>query len=271
MSHAAEPTVGDVLQGRVTKIAPCGVFIALPGGFKGLLHKSQISWLKRKTRPCEFFAIGDQVTVIVREFARSKKRGMLLISLGYRELQPNPWELVEVKYPPGTRTQGRIIEFLPFGAIIEFDDGFPGLLHDSELSWTKARAKASELFKIGDLVPVVIQQSDKAKAKLHLSYRETLPNPWDSVTKDLPVGGKTRGRIVKCVEYGYFVELDNGCQGLWHKSSIPERFVAEVGSVLEFVVTFVDPLLQRISLCLPTCGSTRAPVGALNNIREQGK
>ena len=250
MSNSVEPKVGDILEGRVIKILDWGALVALPGDCVGRLLNSQISWSKSKVKASETFARGANITVIVHEAHRSKTHGQLFINLGYRELQPNPWKLVEEKYPIGARAEGRIIEFLPFGATVELEGGFSGLLHDSEISWTNRNAKASETFGIGDTVSVVVKHTDKDKGKLHLSYRETQPDPWASVEQALPVGTHTKGRVVRCVDYGAFVELNNGCIALLHKSQTPAAFDADVGNLLDVVITVVDPLARRISLAL---------------------
>lgn len=250
VSNSVEPKVGDILEGRVVKILDWGALVALPGDCVGRLPNSQISWSKRKVKASEAFARGANITVIVHEVNRSKTHGKLFISLGYRELQPNPWNLVEEKYPVGVRVEGRIVEFLPFGATVELEDGFSGLLHDSEISWTNRNAKASETFGIGDTVSVIVKHTDKGKRKLHLSYRETQPDPWASVEQALPVGTHTKGRVVKCVDYGAFVELNNGYIALLHKSQAPVAFDADVGELLDVVITDVDPMARRISLAL---------------------
>ncbi len=250
MSNSVEPKVGDILEGRVIKVLDWGALVALPGDCVGRLLNSQISWSKRKVKASESFTCGANITVIVHEVHRSKTHGKLFVILGYRELQPNLWNLVEEKYPVGTRAEGRIVEFLPFGATVELEDGFSGLLHDSEISWTNRNAKVSETFRIDDTVSVVVNYSDKGKRKLHLSYRETQPDPWVGVEQAFPVGTHTKGRVVRRVDYGTFVELNNGCVGLLHKSQVPTTFDAEAGKLLDVVITGVDILARRISLSL---------------------
>lgn len=250
VSNSVEPKVGDILDGRVIKVLDWGALVALPGDCVGRLPNSQISWSKKKVNASEVFARGANITVIVHEVNRSKTHGKLFVSLGYRELQPNPWNLVEEKYPVGARAEGRIVEFLPFGATVELEDEFSGLLHDSEISWTNRNAKVSETFRIGDTVSVVVSYSDKGKRKLHLSYRETQPDPWVGVEQTFPVGTHTKGRVVRRVDYGTFVELNNGCVALLHKSQVPATFDAEAGKLLDVVITDVDPLTRRIALAL---------------------
>ncbi|MBS0298977.1 MAG: 30S ribosomal protein S1 [Proteobacteria bacterium] len=250
MSNSVEPKVGDILDGRIIKLLDWGALIALPGDCVGRLSNSQISWSKKRTSASEVFVHGANITVVVHEVNRSKTHGKLFVSLGYRELQPNPWSLVEEKYPIGTRTEGKLIEFLPFGATVELDDEFSGLLHDSEISWTNRNAKVSETFCIGDKVSVVVIYSDKGKRKLHLSYRETQPDPWLGVEQMFPVGMHTEGLVVRRVDYGTFVELNNGCIALLHKSQVPPTFDAEAGKLLDVVITDVDSLAKRISLTL---------------------
>lgn len=250
MSHFVEPKAGDILQGRVIKILDWGALVALPGDCVGRLPNSQISWSKKKAKASEPFANGADITVIVHEINRSKTHGKLFITLGYRELQPNPWDMMEEKYPIGTRVEGTIVEFLPFGATVQLEGEYSGLLHDAEVSWTNRNANASEMFRIGDTIPVIVKPPHKGKQRLHLSYRETQPDPWASIEQTFPVGTHTKGRVVSCVQYGAFVELNNGCIALLHKSQMPSSFCPSVGSPIAVVITAVDPLARRVSVAL---------------------
>jgi len=253
MSNSAEPQVGDILGGRIVKFFEWGALVALPGGFVARLPNGHISWSRQKTKADEVFRVGESIRVTVREANRSKAHGKLFITLGYRELQPNPWNDVEEQYVAGMHINGRIVEFLPFGATVKLDDHISGLLHDSEISWTDRNAKASKTFKIDDPVTVLITHIDKDKRKLYLSYRETQPNPWESITHTFPIGTRTNGLVLKHADYGFFIKLSNGCVALLHNSQTPATFMADVGSVVNVVVTDVDSVGRRIALALPTC------------------
>ncbi len=192
----------------------------------------------------------SNITVIVHDVNRSKAHDKLFIHLGYRELQPNPLDIARGRYVEGSVVEGRIVEFLDFGAIVELADGIQGLLHDSEVSWTDRDAKASHQFAMGDVVPVRVRHSYKGKSKLTLSYRETQPDPWESVEQEYPVGTRTTGKVLKQVEYGVFVALGNGCVGLLHKSHMADTLDATKGQVINIVVAEVDAKQKRISLSI---------------------
>jgi small subunit ribosomal protein S1 len=253
MSNSIEPKVGDIIDGRIVKFLDWGALIALPGGFVARLPNAHISWSKQKVRVDDLFRIGEGIRVTVREASRSKAHGKLFITLSYRELQPNPWDDVEEKFPVGTHVSGRIIDFLPFGAIVKLDDHISGLLHDSEISWTDRDAKTSKVFKIDDLIIAFVTHVDKDKRKLHLSYRETQPNPWDSIADTFPIGTHTNGHVLKCTEYGFFIKLSNGCVALMHNSKVPTAFTADVGSIVNVVIIDVDSVGRRIAVALPAC------------------
>lgn len=165
----------------------------------------------------------------------------LLDILSYRARQ---------KYPTGTRATGTIIELHKYGATVQLEDGYLGLLHNREVSWTNRHAKASEIFQPRETIPVVVKPSYEGNKGLQLSHRETQPDPWVSIEQTFPPGTYAKGRIIRCVDYGVFVELKNGCVALLHKSQMPNSFYPILGNFISVVITAVDSVARRISLAL---------------------
>ncbi|MCX6357323.1 MAG: 30S ribosomal protein S1, partial [Candidatus Aureabacteria bacterium] len=241
--------VGDNIEGMVKNITDFGAFIDL-NGIDGLLHITDMSW-GRVSHPSEVLAVGDRVTVKVLEFDKTKER----ISLGLKQLLPNPWDTIEDRYPVGSRAKGRVVNIVPYGAFIELEKGIEGLVHISELSWTRKINHPSEVLGIGDTVEAMVLNVDREAQKISLGLRQTEVNPWTHVEEKYPVGTVIKGRIRNIVPYGAFIELEEGLEGLIHISDIswtrklnhPSEVVKK-GDVVEAKVLSVDQANKKVSL-----------------------
>jgi len=205
---------GGVVEGAVTNITDYGLFIDL-GGIDGLVHVTNIAWSKTG-HPSELYQIGDQITVKVLSFDREKER----VSLGIKQLTADPWTGIEEKYPVGTQVSGRIATLKKYGAFVELEEGVEGLVHISEMSWTRKVMHPSELFRVGDTVETIVLSMDVAKKRISLSVKQLEPNPWDVITEEYPIGAIIEGKIKNITDFGVFVGIDKGIDGLVHISDI---------------------------------------------------
>jgi small subunit ribosomal protein S1 len=240
------PEVGAVVQGRAIRFLEHGALLDIGNGLKGLLHDSHVSWQNKLAKANEFLKIGEELDVVVLEVKRSKRQ-RVFASVSWLQTQENPWETAEEKHPVGSRTKAIVIDFLPFGAIVEFPTGFRALVHDSEVSWTERKPKAKNFLRAGDEIEVFIQLLDKTKRRIHASYRRAIENPWATFLEKYPIGTVTTGQVVLAREYGAFVMLANGCTGLFHNSQFPPGVSAiGLGESVAIVVLSYDQEKQRI-------------------------
>jgi small subunit ribosomal protein S1 len=254
--RAKEATMADLEEGRVVagvvkNITDYGVFVDL-GGLDGLLHITDISW-GRVGHPSEYFSIGDEVDVVVLRFDRERER----VSLGYKQRFEDPWILVPEKYPVGKRVHGKVVSIVDYGAFVVLEEGVEGLIHVSEMSWTKKVKNPRSILEIGREVDVVVSDVDVEKRRLSLSLRATEPNPWEQVAETHHVGSRVRGVVRNLTDFGAFVEIIPGVDGLVHISDMswtrrinhPSE-VVQKGQEVEAVITAIDIVNQRISLSM---------------------
>lgn len=242
---------GQLRRGRVKNITDFGAFVDL-GGMDGLLHITDISW-GRVSHPSEVLAIGDEVEVIILNF--DKERGR--ISLGLKQKTTNPWIKAEEKYPAGSKVKGRVVNITSYGAFVQLEEGIEGLVHISEMSWTRHFSHPSEMLAIGDIIEVVVLNLDKERQRISLGMKQIEANPWLHMEEKYPVGTKIEGRIRNITDYGAFIELGEEIDGLIHisdmswsgRASHPSEIVKK-GERLEAVVLAVDPENRKISLGL---------------------
>jgi small subunit ribosomal protein S1 len=246
LSHLEE---GMIVTGTVKNITDYGVFIDL-GGIDGLLHVTDISW-GRVGHPSEYFKVGDEVKVVVLRVDREKER----VSLGYRQRFEDPWTHVEVRYPVGKKITGKVTNVVDYGAFVELEEGVEGLIHVSEMSWTKKVKNPKSLLHPGQEVEVVITEVDVDKRRLSLSLRQAEPNPWEEFASR--VGSKVKGVVRNLTDFGAFVELEPGVDGLVHVSDMawtrrlshPSE-VVQKGEEIEALIIAMDIPNQRISLSI---------------------
>jgi len=246
-----EIKVGQVRKGSVKNITDFGVFVDLDG-MDGLLHITDMSW-GRINHPTELVKVGDELEVVILDVNLEKER----VSLGLKQRSNNPWENIQAKYPVGSRLRGKVVNLVPYGAFVEIEQGVEGLVHVSEISWTKRIARASDVLTVGQEVDVVVLNVNREEQKIALGIRQTEENPWDGVRMRYPLGARVSGKVRNLTSYGAFVELEEGIDGMVHVSDMswtrkinhPSE-VLKKGEEVAAVVLEVDPDNQRISLGL---------------------
>ncbi len=244
-----EINTGDLRQGVVKNITDYGAFVDLDG-IDGLLHITDMSW-GRVSHPSQMLKIGEEINVMIIEVDRERER----ISLGLKQTTKNPWDEIEQRYPLGGKVRGKVVNLVPFGAFIELDQGVEGLVHVTELSWTKRINKPSEVLSVGDEIDAVVLGIQKEEQKISLGVRQLEPNPWDAVRHNYPVGARVRGKVRNLTSYGAFVKLEEGIDGMIHVSDMswtrkinnPSEVVKK-GDEVDAIVLDVEPENQRISL-----------------------
>ena len=204
--------VGAIMEGRVKNITDFGVFIDL-GGIDGLLHITDLSW-GRINHPSEMISMDDTLTVKVIDFDNEKKR----VSLGLKQLTPHPWETIETDFPQGQRVEGKVVSMTNYGAFIEIKSGIEGLIHVSEMSWTRHIKNPSELYSLGDEVEAIVLSIDVDERKISLGAKQLTDDPWDKIEEKYNVGTIVKGKVINLTQFGAFVELEEGIDGLIHVS-----------------------------------------------------
>ncbi len=242
---------GQIRTGTVKNIADFGVFIDL-GGMDGLLHITDMSW-GRISHPSEVVAIGDKIDVKILNIDKENMR----ISLGLKQKTESPWKGIDEKYPIGFKIKGKVVNIVPYGAFIELEKGVEGLIHISEFSWTRRISHPSEMLAIGDIIEAVVLNLNVENQKIALGIKQTETDPWQGISSKYPSGTKVKGRVRNLTDYGAFVELEEGIDGLIHISDMswtrklnnPADFLKK-GQKLEVVVLTVDEVNHKISLGL---------------------
>ena len=240
---------GQLRKGVVKNITDFGAFIDLDG-MDGLLHITDMSW-GRITHPSEMLKQGEEVNVMIIEVNREKER----VSLGLKQTTKNPWDEIDRKFPVGAKVHGKVVNLVPYGAFIEIEPGVEGLVHITEMSWTKRITKPGELLKVGQELDAVVRGIQKEEQKISLGLRQLEPNPWDMVRHNYPIGARVRGKVRNMTTYGAFIELEEGIDGMVHVSDMswtrkvnhPSE-VLKKGDEVDAIVLDVDPSQQRISL-----------------------
>ena len=221
---------GSQVQGRVVSLKDYGAFVELEEGIEGLIHVSEMSWTRRIKHPSKVVAVGDTVDAVVLDIDAKNNR----ISLGMKQLEPNPYESLTEKYPLGTIVGGRVRNIADFGIFVEIEEGIDGLVHISDLSWTQRIKHPSELFQKGDDVEAVVLniEMEGEKPKISLGIKQLIEDPWDRIPLDYPTGQIAEVKIIKILDFGAFVELEKGVEGLIHVSEISDERVSDPRKVL---------------------------------------
>src|SRR5450432_2944453 len=253
-SRAAEKYVpGTVVRGKVVSLKDYGAFIELEEGIAGLVHISEMSWTRRVKHPSKVVAVGDTVEAVVLDIDPRQNR----ISLGIKQLEPNPFASLKEKYPPGTVVKGVIRNIADFGIFVEIEEGIDGLVHVSDLSWTQRVKHPSELYQKGDEVEAVllnIDTGDGDKPKISLGIKQLVPDPWDRIPYDYPAGKIVECKVIKVLDFGAFVEIERGVEGLIHVSEFSEDRVEDAkgfvkpGQMLKAEIIGVDTAERKIGL-----------------------
>ena len=247
----SEMQVGDLRMGKVKNIVDFGAFIDL-GGVDGLLHITDMSW-GRLSHPSEMLQVGQDIEVLIRDIDMSKER----VSLGYKQKTNNPWNEVDSKYPVGSKVSGVVVNIMPYGAFVELERGVEGMIHVTEMSWTKRITKPTEVVSQGETVEAVVHDIDKENKRISLSLRQLDRNPWEMLLEKHPVGSKVTGKVRNMTTYGAFVEIENDIDGMIHVSDMswtrkinnPSELL-NVGDEVEAIILDINPDQQRVSLGL---------------------
>jgi small subunit ribosomal protein S1 len=244
--------VGDKVKGKVVSLTDYGAFVELEDGVEGLIHVSEMSWTKRVKHPNKLLNVGDEVESVVLALDIPNRR----ISLGLKQVEPNPWDVIGEKFPVGTIIEGQVKNITDFGVFVGVDEGIDGLVHISDLSWTKRVKHPSELFKKGDTVKAVVLNIDRDNERFSLGIKQLTPDPWDAIPTKYAPGTIVRGKATSVTDFGVFLEIEEGIEGLIHVSELSKEKVespkdlAQVGDELEATVLHVDTVDRKIALSI---------------------
>ncbi len=247
---AAKYPIESRVVGKVVSLTDYGAFVELEEGVEGLIHVSEMSWTKRIKHPNKVLNIGDEVESVVLALDSENRR----ISLGLKQIEPNPWEVIGEKFPIGTIIEGQVKNITDFGVFVGVDEGIDGLVHISDLSWTKRIKHPSDAFKKGDLVKAVVLNIDRENERFSLGIKQLNSDPWESVPVRYARGTIVKGKVTSVTDFGIFIELEEGIEGLIHVSELSKEKIdnpkdfAEVGAVLEAAVLQVDTVDRKIAL-----------------------
>jgi len=244
--------VGSRIEGRVVSLTDYGAFVEVAEGIEGLVHVSEMSWTRKVRHPSKIVQVGDMVEAAVLNVDPERKR----ISLGMKQVMPDPWEVIDEKYPVGTTLEGRIKNVTDFGVFIGIEDGIDGLVHISDLSWSKRVKHPSEIYKKGDVVKAVVLNVDKENRRFSLGIKQAQIDPWERVAERFPVGSIVEGAVTNVTDFGVFVEIEEGVEGLIHVSEISKEKVKtpagqfNVGDKVTAKVVHLSPEERRIGLSI---------------------
>ena len=246
--------VKETTKGKVVSITDYGVFVELEEGVEGLIHVSEMTWSKKPRHPSKMVSVGDEVEVMVLNIETETKR----ISLGMKQLQPNPWDLVTDNYPVGSVIEGKIKNITDFGVFIGIEEGIDGLIHVSDLSWTERIKHPSEKYAKGETIQAVVLKIDKENERFSLGIKQMVPDPWQAAYNNYPSGTVVEGEITNVTDFGVFVKLEEGIEGLVHVSELSKDKVKtpvgmyQMGDVLKAIVINVSAKDRKIGLSVKT-------------------
>ncbi|MDD2319389.1 MAG: 30S ribosomal protein S1 [Geobacteraceae bacterium] len=252
LSVEAKYHTGDRIVGTVVSLADYGAFVSLEEGVEGLVHVSEMSWTKRVRHPSELLKVGDEVAAEVLGVDVPSRR----ISLGLKQIQMNPWTVIGDKYPVGTKIEGQIKNVTDFGVFIGVEDGIDGLVHVSDMSWTKRIKHPSELYSKGQIVQAVVLNIDPENERLSLGIKQLVLDPWNEIPQKYKPGTKVKGKVTSVTDFGIFLEIEEGIEGLIHVSELSQEKVASpkgfanIGDEIEAMVLNIDPDDKKIALSI---------------------
>ncbi len=244
--------VDTKVQGKVVSLTDYGAFVELQDGVEGLIHVSEMSWTKRIKHPNKLLTVGDEVETVVLALDTPNRR----ISLGLKQIEPNPWEVIGEKFPLGTIIEGQVKNITDFGVFVGVDEGIDGLVHISDLSWTKRVKHPSEIFKKGDTVKAVVLNIDRENERFSLGLKQLSPDPWESIPVKYAPGTIVSGKATSVTDFGVFLEIEEGIEGLIHVSELSQekvespKDIVKVGDALEAAVLNVDTMDRKIALSI---------------------
>jgi small subunit ribosomal protein S1 len=244
--------VGSRVTGKVVSLTDYGAFIELEEGIEGLIHVSEMSWTRKIRHPSKVVSVGEEVEAVVLDIKPESRR----ISMGMKQVVPNPWDVISEKYPIGTTIEGKIKNITDFGLFIGIDEGIDGLVHISDISWTRRIKHPSELYKKGDVVQAIVLDIEKENERFSLGIKQLQDDPWASVAQRYEVGKEITGTITNLTDFGIFVELEEGIEGLVHVSEISKEKIKtptekfKIGDVISARVMNINSDERRIGLSI---------------------
>ena len=248
----AKYPIGTRIRGKIVSLAPYGAFVEIEEGVEGLVHVSEISWTKRIQRASDVLKAGEEVEAVVLSINMEEKK----ISLGMRQTEENPWEVAALKYPIGSLVKGKVRNFTSYGAFVEIEEGVDGMIHVSDMSWTRKINHPSEVLKKGEEVETIVLEIDSANQRISLGLKQAQEDPWARITDSYKEGQKIKGKVTKLTNFGAFIELEDGIDGLVHISQISDAHIEKVKDVLnigdevEARIVKIDPVEHRIGLSI---------------------
>jgi small subunit ribosomal protein S1 len=252
--------IGSKVKGKVVNLVPYGAFIEIQEGVEGLVHVTELSWTKRISKPSEVLRIGEEVEAVVLGIQKEEQK----ISLGTRQLETNPWEMARHNYPVGARVRGKVRNLTTYGAFVELEEGIDGMVHVSDMSWTRKVNHPSEVVKKGDEVDATVLDVDADSQRISLGMKQLSSDPWDEIETHFKIGDMVKGKVSKITSYGAFVELDNDIDGLVHISQVSEERIEKIKDVLnegdevEARVIKIDKDERRIGLSVKAANYSEA-------------
>lgn len=256
--------VNAKVRGRVVNLVNYGAFVELEEGVEGLVHVTEMSWVKRINKPSELLKVGDEIEAVVLGINKEEQK----ISLSLRQLEPNPWDMVRHNYPVGARVRGKVRNLTSYGAFVELEEGIDGMVHVSDMSWTRKINHPSEMVKKGDEIDAIVLDVDAQNQRISLGMKQLATDPWDEIDTYFKIGDLVKGTVSKITSYGAFVELKEGIDGLVHISQISEDRVEKVKDYLKVAdqiearVIKIDRDERRIGLSIKAAGYDEAQVRA---------
>ena len=269
----AKYTVGQKVKGKVVNLVPYGAFVELEPGVEGLVHVTELSWTKRIAQPADVLKQDQEVEAVVLGINREEQK----ISLGIRQLETNPWDLAHDKYPPGTKVNGPIRNLTSYGAFLELEEGLDGMIHVSDMSWTRKINHPSEVLKKGDVVEATVLEVDKANQRISLGMKQLAEDPWEHIDKHFRVGDLVSGKVTKLASFGAFIGLPQDIDGLVHISQVSEERVDKIKNVLKVGqdvtarVIKIDRAERRIGLSIKAANYTAEQLKEEQKLLDQLK
>lgn len=257
--------VGSRVSGKVVNLAAYGAFVEIAPGIEGLVHISEFSWTKRVARASDMLNVGDEVNVVVLSVDIENQK----IALGIRQTQENPWDTVQERFPVGSKIKGKVRNFTAYGAFVELEEGIDGMIHVSDMSWTRKINHPSECLQKGQEVEAVVLDVNPKEQRISLGLKQAQEDPWDEIAKKFPVGSTVKGKVSKIASFGAFIELEDGVDGLVHISQISDQRIEkvkdalDVGQEVEARVVKVDRGERRIGLSIRAMSMTEDEIKAL--------
>lgn len=266
--------VGEKIMGKVVSLTDYGAFVELEEGVEGLIHVSEMSWTRKIKHPSKVVAVGDKVEAMVLDVNTEKKR----LSLGLKQTEPNPWDLIVEKYPVGSTVNGKVRNMTEFGAFIGLDEGIDGLVHISDISWTKKIKHPSEVLKKGEKVQAIVLNIDRDRERLSLGIKQLASDPWETISRKYSVGQDVSGNVVTTTDFGAFIELEDGIEGLIHISELSKGKVSRTDDVIKegdeitARIIKIDPGERKLALSIKAMeeGMERSEIEGYLDRQDQG-